>query len=51
VNNKSKISRAFIVFSKAERNDNFTKIMMLFDNMNLERVNIKINGTQHMNIR
>jgi hypothetical protein len=50
VNNKSKISRAFIVFSKAERNDNFTKIM-LFDNMKLERVNIKINGTQHMNIR
>jgi hypothetical protein len=28
-------------------NDNFTKTMMIFDNMNLERINIKINGTQH----
>jgi hypothetical protein len=37
VNNQNKISRVFIVFSRAERNDN----------MNLERINIKINGTQH----
>jgi hypothetical protein len=47
VNNQNKISRVFIVFSRAERNDNFTKTMMIFDNMNLERINIKINGTQH----
>jgi hypothetical protein len=47
VNNQNKISRVFIVFSRAERNDNFTKTMMSFDNMNLERRNIKINGTQH----
>jgi hypothetical protein len=47
VNNQNKISRVFIIFSKAERNDNFTKSMMIFDNMNLERINIKINGTQH----
>ncbi|EFA13108.1 hypothetical protein TcasGA2_TC001597 [Tribolium castaneum] len=47
VNNQNKISRVFIVFSRAERNDNFTKSLMIFDNMNLERINIKINGTQH----
>jgi hypothetical protein len=34
-----KISRVFIVFfSKTERNDNFTKTMMLFGNMILKRM-------------
>jgi hypothetical protein len=50
VNNQNKISGVFIVFSRAERNDNFTKTMMIFDNMTLERINIKINGTQHPTI-
>lgn len=39
-----KISKVFIVFSKKDREQNFVKSNMIFDNMNLKTIHIKING-------
>lgn len=46
VNNLHKISMIYVVFMDAKREDNFTETMMVFDNMNLERIHVKINGEQ-----